>query len=73
MFIVYDIGWVTTENDVNQVIRKWETCTRVSINWAERWELEFGTTQAKSAPVTCRRGRRKHLGPNLTGKIRLGN
>jgi len=70
---VDDVGWVATGNDVNQVIGKLEACVRVSIDWAERWELEFDTAKTKAALFTRRRGHKKHLRLKLTAKVRVGN
>ena len=45
----------------------------MSIDWAERQELEFDTTKTEAAFFTRRRGHKRHLRPKLTGKIRVGN
>jgi len=70
---VDDVGWVAMWNDVNQVSRNLEACARVTIDWTERWELEFDTAKTKVALFTCRRCHKKHLHPKLTVKIRVGN
>jgi hypothetical protein len=71
--LVDDVGWVATGNNVNQVVRILEACARVSIDWAERWELQFDTAKTEAALFTRRRGHKKHLRPKLPAKIRVGN
>ena len=68
-----DVGWVATGNGVNQDVRKLEACARVSLDWAERWELEFDTANTESALFTRRRGHKNYLRPKLTAKTRVGN
>jgi hypothetical protein len=51
---VDDIGWVATGRDVNQIVSKLEACARESIDWAERWGLEFDTTKPEAALFTRR-------------------
>jgi hypothetical protein len=44
---VGDLGWVVTGNDVDQVVKKLQACARVSMDWAERWQLEFDSAKLK--------------------------
>jgi len=69
----HDVGWVATGNNASQVIRTPETCATVSIDWVERWELDFDTTKTEAALFTRRRGDKKHLHPKPTSKIRVRN
>jgi hypothetical protein len=70
---VDDVGWMATGSDVSQVVRKLQSCTRESIDWAERWELEFDPAKTEATLFTRRRGHEKHLRQKLTAKIRVGN
>jgi len=70
---VNNIGWVSTGNDGHQVGSKLEACARVSIDWADRGELEFDTAKTEVGLFTCRRGNKKHLHPKVTAKITVGN
>lgn len=51
---VDDVGCVATGCDVNTIVRTLKACTRVSIDWADRRELEFDTVTTKAAPFTRR-------------------
>jgi len=68
---VDNLGWIATRNDVNQVVRKLETCAAESMKWASRRDLQFDTAKTETALFTCRRGHKKHLRPKLTGKIKV--
>jgi len=46
---------------------------RESIDWAERRELEFDSTETEEALLARRQGQKRHLRPKLTAKIRVGN
>jgi hypothetical protein len=50
------MGWAATWNNVNQVIRKLQACAGVSIDWADRRELEFDTAKTDAALSTSSRG-----------------
>jgi len=70
---VDDAGCVAMGSDVSKIARKLEVCTRVTIDWADRQEMEFDTANTKAALFTCRGGHKKHLRPKLTVKIGGGN
>jgi len=57
----------------NGVIRNLEEYARVSIDWAERWELKFDTANTKAVHFSWRRGLRKLLRLMLTAKIKVGS
>jgi len=69
----YDLGWVATGSDVNQVGSILKRCVAKSIQWASRRGLQCDTAKMEAALVTCRRGHRKHLQPKLTANIRVGS
>ena len=66
-------GWMETGSDVSQVISEQESCTRESINWAERRELGFHKAKTAAALFTHRQGHKINLRPKLTAKIRVEN
>jgi len=69
---VDDVGWVVTGNDVNQDVIVLERCAAKSIEWASRRRLQFDTATPEAALFTCRRGHERHLQPQLTAKIEVG-
>jgi len=71
--IVDNVGWVVTRNKVNQVGRKLKACAKVSIDCAERRELEFDTAKTE-LPLFPRRGvHKKYMRPQLTVMICMVN
>jgi len=64
---------VATGSDVNQVVTILERCAAMSIQWASRRGLQFDTAKTEAALFTRRRGHKKHLLPNMTAKIRVGD
>jgi hypothetical protein len=71
--LVDDLGWVATGSDVNQVVTILERCAEKSMEWASRRGLQFNTAKMEAALITRRQGHKKHLWPNLTSKIRVGD
>jgi hypothetical protein len=45
----------------------------VSIDWAQRRELEIDTAKTEAELFTRRRGNKKHLYPKLPAKLSVGN
>jgi hypothetical protein len=70
---VDDVGWVAIWHDVTQAIIKRKSCSRVSFDLAERWELEFDTVKTESAIFSISGCHEKHLRPKLTAMKRVGN
>jgi hypothetical protein len=64
---------VPTRKDVNQVVKKLETFTAESIEWASRRDFQFDTAKTEAALFTLRRGHKNHLWPKFTAKIKVGN
>jgi len=70
---VDDLGWVATGSDVNHVVSIVERCAANGIVWASRRGLQFDTAKTEAALFMRRRGHQKHLRPQLTAKINVGN
>jgi hypothetical protein len=70
---VDDLSWVATGSDVNHVVTILERYAAKSIEWASRQGLHFNTLNKEVALFTRRQGHRKHLWPELTAMIRVGN
>jgi len=70
---VDDLGWVATGKNVNQVVQQLEACAAESIECDSRRDLQFDTAKTEAALFTRRKGRKKHLRPKLTSKIKVGN
>jgi hypothetical protein len=69
--LVDNVGWVATGKEDNQDVRTPEACARVSIDWAERRELQFEIPKSETARFIHRPGHKKHLCLKLTAKIRV--
>jgi len=72
LYLVDDLGWVATGNDVNQVVTILQRCAAVSMEWAIGRGLQFDTARTEAALFTRRRGHKRHLRPELTAKIKVG-
>ena len=73
MSFVDDFGLMVTGNDLDQVRQKLRNGVRVSINWADRRELLFGTAETEVALFTSTRGYKNHLTPKVSAKTRDAN
>jgi len=49
LFSLANVGWAATRSVVNHIITNLDICARVSINWAERQELEFDSPTTAEA------------------------
>jgi hypothetical protein len=67
------LGKVVTGRDDNQVPNIIETGTAKCINCTSRQVLQFDTAKMEAPLLTSREGHKKHLRPNLTAKIQIGN
>jgi len=70
---VDDLGWVANRKDVNQVMEKLEAWAAESIEWASRRDLQFDTAKTQPPLFTCWKSHNKHLRPELTAAIKVGN
>jgi hypothetical protein len=70
---VFNFELVAEGNDVKQVVRKLQACASVSIDWAERQQLELNTATTDTDFFTRRRDHNYQLHRNLTAKISVGN
>jgi len=68
-----DLGWLATGSDVNQLVTILERSPTRNIEWASSQGLQFHTAEMKAVLFTCRRGSEKHLRPNLTAMIWVGD
>jgi len=70
---VYDLCWVATGSDVNEVVTRLQRCAAKSIEWASNRGLQFDTAKMEAALCKRTRGHKKHLRPKLTAKKKVGN
>jgi len=70
---VNNLGRVATGGDVDQVVTTLERYPAKSMEWASRRGIQFDTVKTEAALYMRRRGHKKHLRPQLTPKIKVGN
>lgn len=72
-FVENGLRWVTTGNNVNQMVKTLETCTAESNDRASSQDLEFNTAKTETAIVIPRIGHKKHILLKLGAKFNRGN